>query len=263
MNTKGNKRPGSLLLDSKPIMVSQELAVLIGLNEAIVLQQVHYWCCFNEKTRKNYRNGFYWTYMSYPNWNTKEFPWWGITTVKTTFRNLENKGLLISGVFNKSGMDRTKWYRVNYDALEELNVTPSDGIHPMDGTESDRPIPKNKKKNKNSFFEEKPMQENPARVDGSNIDIDKFIDWYFAEYEQVFETRHPNIRANQRNRIMQVLNDFLNDPEFDSILDLGIDGLHAMVEAFFYDTDSNDWRINHFATPGVLKTQYYAAGLHR
>lgn len=107
------------------------------------------------------------------------------------------------------------------------------------------------------------MQENPARVDGSNIDIDKFIDWYFAEYEQVFETRHPNIRANQRNRIMQVLNDFLNDPEFDSILDLGIDGLHAMVEAFFYDTDSNDWRINHFATPGVLKTQYYAAGLHR
>lgn len=250
MNMKANKRPGSLLLDSKPIMVSQELAVLIGLNEAIVLQQVHYWCCLNEKTRKNYRNGFYWTYMSYPDWNTKEFPWWGITTVKTTFRNLENKGLLISGVFNKSGMDRTKWYRVNYDALEELNATPSDGIHPMDGTESDRPIPENKNKNKNGALAEKQTTVNSA----DSVDVDKFIEWYFVEYMNVFGEKHPSIRADQRERIRKTLADFIDDPQFD-IYDNA--DLEEMARSFWANVESNDWRISHFATPGILKTRYY------
>lgn len=245
-------RRGGVLFDGPSIAVPRELARLVGLNEAIVLQQVHY-LCWPRKNDTNLRDGKYWVYKSYPDWN-KEFPWWGETTIKTTFRNLEKKGLLVSGVFNKKGMDRTKWYRVNYDALEALRDTPSDGIHPMDEAKSDRPIPKNYKNNKNGFSAEKPMQENPAQVDGANIDIDEFIDWYFGEYKRVYGIKHPNIRADQRSRIAQALLDFVNDPEFDIC---GNEDLEDMAISFFEEVESNDWRINHFATPGVLKTRYY------
>lgn len=98
------------------------------------------------------------------------------------------------------------------------------------------------------------MQENPAQVDGANIDIDKFIDWYFGEYKRVYGIKHPNIRADQRSRIAQALLDFVNDPEFDIC---GNEDLEDMAVSFFEEVESNDWRINHFATPGVLKTRYY------
>jgi hypothetical protein len=35
--------PGKLLIDSSTLIVLPTLATLIGLNEAIVLQQIHYW----------------------------------------------------------------------------------------------------------------------------------------------------------------------------------------------------------------------------
>lgn len=32
-----------LLLDSNPLVIIPELAVAVGLNESIILQQLHYW----------------------------------------------------------------------------------------------------------------------------------------------------------------------------------------------------------------------------
>ncbi len=39
----------NLLLDEHPLLVMPKLATLIGLNEAIVLQQVHYWLIGKEQ----------------------------------------------------------------------------------------------------------------------------------------------------------------------------------------------------------------------
>lgn len=70
----------------------------------------------------------------------------------------------------------------------------------------------------------------------------------------IIKAKHPNIRANQRERIVQAIYDFVNDPEFDLY---GNEDLEDMAISFFEEVESNDWRINHFATPGVLKTRYY------
>ena len=61
-----------LLLDENPLMIMPQLAVKIGLNESIVLQQIHYWLEINRKADKNKRDGFYWTYNSYKEWQ-KQF----------------------------------------------------------------------------------------------------------------------------------------------------------------------------------------------
>lgn len=108
---------GVLLLDSRPLVVVPELAVAIGLAEAIILQQIHYWLEINRREERNYRDGYTWTYNSVVEWQ-KQFPFYTTKTIQRTITKLENQGILISRLYNKENFDRTKWYRIDYTALE-------------------------------------------------------------------------------------------------------------------------------------------------
>ena len=105
------------LLNKQPIVVDVELATMLGLNEAIVLQQIHYWLGINQKNGTNFKEGRYWTFNSMKKWHDETFPFWSEPTLKRIFKNLEDKGLLITGNFNKKGYDRTKWYSIDYQKL--------------------------------------------------------------------------------------------------------------------------------------------------
>lgn len=110
----------SLLFAEQPIVINTPLAKAIGLNEAIVLQQVHYWIDGNKKRKINFKNGRYWTYNTYEKWQQDNFPFWSTRTVERVFKKLEDSRLVISGSFNQSKTDRTKWYTVNYEQLEYI-----------------------------------------------------------------------------------------------------------------------------------------------
>jgi len=113
---KRTKNKSPLLLDEHPIQVLPDLAKCVGLNEAIILQQINYWL---NKT-KNWHHDKPWVYNTYKNWQ-EQFPFWSISTIKRTITNLENKELLKSrSDFNKMKIDKTKWYTINYDKLNEI-----------------------------------------------------------------------------------------------------------------------------------------------
>jgi hypothetical protein len=113
-----------LLFDSRPLVIDPTLAKLIGLNEAIIVQQVHYWLENKREAGKEKKiDGFHWVYNTLEEWH-KQFPFWSSKTVQRTISKLENKGLLISGCFNKMPTDRTKWYRINYEKLFSLEKRP-------------------------------------------------------------------------------------------------------------------------------------------
>ncbi|MED4978243.1 DnaD domain protein [Geobacillus stearothermophilus] len=103
------------LLDEKPLFVLPSLAKAIGLNEAIILQQLHYWL----QESRNIRDGYKWVYNTYEDWQ-KQFPFWSETTIKRTIRKLENQGIVVSDNFNSLKIDKTKWYRIDYDRLDEI-----------------------------------------------------------------------------------------------------------------------------------------------
>ena len=106
----------NLLLDDKPLVIQPKLAELLGdLDEAVILQQIHYWL----EKRLNIKDGYSWVYNSMVEWN-KQFPWLSLKTLKRKFKSLEDKGLLITGNYNKAKFDRTKWYRIDYDAFSNL-----------------------------------------------------------------------------------------------------------------------------------------------
>lgn len=132
----------NLLIQEEPLLVLPGLAEQIGLNNAVVLQQVHYWL---NKSSHQYE-GRRWIYNSYDEWQ-KQFPFWSTKTVQRIFEALEGKNLIITGNFNKSGFDKTKWYSINYDQLNIMSNRYGQSDQtirtscPMDVDRMTKPIP--------------------------------------------------------------------------------------------------------------------------
>lgn len=111
-----------LLINDQPVMVLPKLAEAIGLNEAIVLQQIHYWLTTYQEADKedHYRDGKWWVYNTKAEWQ-ENFPWWSESTVWRTLTALRESELVrTTDTYNKKGYDRTLWYTINYKTLAEL-----------------------------------------------------------------------------------------------------------------------------------------------
>lgn len=104
----------NLLINEPPLQVLPTLAVAIGLNNSIVVQQVHYWL----RVSKNERDGHKWVYKTIDEWH-EEFPFWSKRTLERVIQNLEDMQILAAGNYNKLKMDRTKWYRIDYEMLHK------------------------------------------------------------------------------------------------------------------------------------------------
>ena len=110
------------LLDEQPILANKTLTREIGLNEALVLQQINYWIEINKRAGNNYFDGRYWTYNSIRAWHENDFDYMSIDTVKRTFSKLEKMGFLLIGNFNKDPRDKTKWYIINDEKLKDYTL---------------------------------------------------------------------------------------------------------------------------------------------
>lgn len=94
-----------------------------GLNAAIVVNQINYWNELNEKlkSKKHFKDGYYWTYHAYDKWAKEDFPFWSGDTVRRAVKFLEDIGLVIStNEYNSWAADNTKWYRIDFEKLQEI-----------------------------------------------------------------------------------------------------------------------------------------------
>lgn len=102
--------------------------------EALVLQQVDYWCTINKNKNEYYIEGSYWTFSSVKKMLERDFPLcFSYDTLKRILNNLEEGNFLITKK-HKNG----KLYRVNYNKISfNKNL------------KSDKNITKNENKNQN------------------------------------------------------------------------------------------------------------------
>ena len=126
-----------LLIDEHPLTVLPSLVKLVGLNEAIVLQQIRYWLNINEKAKRerNFRDGYWWTYNTQEEW-LNQFPWLSLSTLKVILKKLRKMGLIVTRAFEASKRNQTLWYRIDYEALNRLIEGPKDS---SSGGSSDQP----------------------------------------------------------------------------------------------------------------------------
>ncbi|MED3884167.1 hypothetical protein [Priestia aryabhattai] len=104
-----------LLLKDQPLLVLPALAVKVGVNGALFLQQLHYWL---EKS-VNVQDGYTWVYNTNQQW-LQQFPFWSLSTIQRIISKLEKEGLIIKGKYNRSKFNNTVWYRIDYEQLEKL-----------------------------------------------------------------------------------------------------------------------------------------------
>lgn len=108
-----------LLLDDPPLVLQPALAVAVGLAEALVLQQLHYWCTVNARAGRTDEQGHAWVYNTIDQW-CEQFPFWSATTVRRTLGSLREAGLVIAEQRSSDARDRTLSYRINHDALKAV-----------------------------------------------------------------------------------------------------------------------------------------------
>ncbi len=117
----------NLLYIDRPLVINPALAEKIGLNEAIVLQQMHYWLSKSNSGKEH--EGRIWIYNTYEQW-VEQFPFWSESTIKRAINSLKNKGLIKVKQLKKQAHDRTNYYTIDYgnaDLIDSAKVARSTG----------------------------------------------------------------------------------------------------------------------------------------
>lgn len=88
-----------------------EVAKRVGLNAAVIFQNIVWWCDKNQANGRNVVEGKVWTYNSMKAFETL-FPYLSPSQIRTALEKLEETGFIESGNHNETAYDRTKWYCV-------------------------------------------------------------------------------------------------------------------------------------------------------
>ena len=271
------KKDRRLILEEHRIISPTLAQVLGGDTEASILQQIHYWLTIAAENGSNFKDGYYWTYNSVRKWQ-EQFPYLTEGRVGRILKKLEEQKILITANYNKLPIDRTKWYRIDYEALQTLIESRfcknekwdfakmknafCTGEEPLPNTSPYNSLPNNsKEKNLNraqqverqstisfsSFLKLKTIKERNQRV----------LKAYIKEYERRRKETHPALREEKWQEFAERL--FYLEDDLGREIDLEEDDLIAMIKPYFnktYWTDTN-YRLGHFSSNGVRKILYY------
>lgn len=179
----------NLLISEPPLQVIPSLAVALkNSDKAIILQQIHYWL----QRSNNIVDGHRWVFNTAKGWQ-KQFPWITAKTVQRYLKDLCDRGLLITANYNKANFDRTKWYRIDYDALDKLgNSIGTDSPNgkvptvPMEGDSQYQPIP---------IDYPETTHKNTNKVKSKNLTTKD----YQQEFEKLWE-QYPKYRKQGKQR---------------------------------------------------------------
>lgn len=66
----------------------------------------------NKANNVNFYDGIYWTFNSMEAWS-KQIDFMTINIIRRTLEKMEKEGLIVTGNYNTSKYDRTKWYALS------------------------------------------------------------------------------------------------------------------------------------------------------
>lgn len=92
-----------------------EVAKEVGVNAAIVYENIAFWVKHNAKQGKNLKEGVHWMYATQKELS-EQFDYLSIKQVRTALEKLEEHEYIKTGSFNRHGYDRTTWYTITEKA---------------------------------------------------------------------------------------------------------------------------------------------------
>ena len=131
-----------------------EVANKYGVEEAIFISNLQYWILQNKANERNYYDGHTWTFNSNSAF-IELFPFWSQKQVRRIIESLKEKGVIITGNYNKNPYDRTLWYAFVDEGKWIGHKGQMDLPKWANGfSEKGEPIPDNKPDNKQNIEKE-------------------------------------------------------------------------------------------------------------
>ena len=144
------------MVDNLKYSFTVSVAKEVGVDGAIMLENLHYWIIVNKAKHKedHFHDGEYWTF------NTKKgfselFPFWTERQVRRILDNLIKDGYIKTGNYNKLSFDRTLWYTLTekgwllFGIMQKTEPSNDNGQNsPMTSDRNVQTIPYNKPNNK-------------------------------------------------------------------------------------------------------------------
>lgn len=93
-----------------------EDATKYGLDESIILYNMKFWITKNKANGTHFYDEHTWTYNSVTAFKLL-FPFWTEKQITRILKSLINKGVLITGNYNKIAYDRTLWYAFKDESI--------------------------------------------------------------------------------------------------------------------------------------------------
>lgn len=190
------------------------LAVLYGIEEAIIIEHLYWWIhkneCEEEETMT--KNGRVWCYSSAKGFN-KYIPYMKPKKIWHILRKLESQGVLLTGNFNAKPTNQTLWYSFTDEFKDELISLG------YDFPKMENAISKNGKSNNiinnNNLIENK-IIENKKRLSDDNqkenLDFDSFYELYPRKRSrQVAEKAWKKLSVKDRKEAIEKLPVYIAD----------------------------------------------------
>jgi|GEM_PF-1509868 len=179
-----------------------KIATSHGVDAAIFIHNIAFWVIKNKANKKNFINGYYWTYNSYDAFS-EIFKFWSIPQLKRIIKKLKENGIIRVENHNQKKYDKTNWYTIIdnkilniYEIeLEQTAQQPIVRNRTMDSAKSDdgwyetvRPIPVSKP-DKTTTKEEEAKMKNKL-IESVNEDIENIE----TEYDKFMNYNHNKFR---------------------------------------------------------------------
>lgn len=121
-----------------------KVAEKVGVNCAIILNNLYYWIEKNRANGKNYYDGYYWTYNSTKAFS-QLFPYFSQRQIETALKKLRDEEYIITGNYNEFKYDRTLWYAITKKGACILQNCEMNATSMSNGSdEKGEPIPNGK-----------------------------------------------------------------------------------------------------------------------
>lgn len=108
-----------LLINESPLTVLPSLVKLVGLERAIMLQQIQYLLQQKNTGRILEDDGEKYIWSTAQEFKDNYFPFWEADTIRKHLKQLEKEGYLITRKPRAASRDHTKFYRIDYVTLNE------------------------------------------------------------------------------------------------------------------------------------------------
>lgn len=166
-----------------------EVAKVVGVNAAILIKSIRWWCLKNKANEKHYHDGLYWTYNTIGAF-CELYPYLGKSAISRALKKLEDGGYIRTGNFNKTPYDRTRWYAITQDGIELCEGSAHFPKREMEETRTENqseqsvpPIPvanqllsssERKKESSGQLFEISEEEQRRGEIESFNTIIDGF-----------------------------------------------------------------------------------------